>query len=167
MKLKSENWTTTMASIASSSSTLSTCLLLHSPTPQLGRRRMRPNFVRIMPTRSCLDDTSSLLTAAQYTVCIIFQFIIVSFLSSFQTLFLFFGCVICNLCKQFNQSLTFESPFWCFTIIQFIGRWMSFVEMYYCCIGGYIREKWHGCRFGVWSCFWYGHSAFGPPASSW
>ncbi|KAI5446675.1 variant 2 [Lathyrus oleraceus] len=57
-----------MASIASSSSTLSTCLLLHSPTPQLGRRRMRPNFVRIMPTRSCLDDTSSLLTAAQYTV---------------------------------------------------------------------------------------------------
>ncbi|KAL5097780.1 hypothetical protein RYX36_002107 [Vicia faba] len=59
-----------MASIASSSSTLSTGFLLHSPTPQLGRRRKRstPNFVRIMPTRSSLDDTSSLLTAAQYTV---------------------------------------------------------------------------------------------------
>ncbi|CAK8531490.1 unnamed protein product [Lathyrus sativus] len=59
-----------MASIASSSSTLSTGLRLHSPTPQLCRRwkRIGPNFVRIMPTRSCLDDTSSLLTAAQYTV---------------------------------------------------------------------------------------------------
>ncbi|XP_058728023.1 probable ribose-5-phosphate isomerase 4, chloroplastic isoform X1 [Vicia villosa] len=59
-----------MASIASSSSTLSTGLLLRSPTLQLGRRRIRitPNSVRIIPTRSCLDDTSSLLKAAQYTV---------------------------------------------------------------------------------------------------
>jgi ribose 5-phosphate isomerase A len=70
-----------MASIASSSS-LSTGFLLHSFTPQLNSRRrwkmFRPNFVRIMPTRSCLDDTSSLLQAAQYTVCINFQFIILS-----------------------------------------------------------------------------------------
>ncbi|CAJ2662627.1 unnamed protein product [Trifolium pratense] len=60
-----------MASIASSSS-LSKGFLLHSLTPQLnsrGRRKIfRPNFVRIMPTRSCLDDTSSLLQAAKYTV---------------------------------------------------------------------------------------------------
>lgn len=57
-----------MASIASS-----TGLLLNSPTSLLERRRRRrkrisPNFVRMMPTRSCLDDTSSLLQAAQYTV---------------------------------------------------------------------------------------------------
>ncbi|XP_004486512.2 probable ribose-5-phosphate isomerase 4, chloroplastic [Cicer arietinum] len=57
-----------MASIASFSS-LSTWLLLHSSTAPLdGRRKtITPNFVR-MPTRSCLDDTSSLLRAAQYTV---------------------------------------------------------------------------------------------------
>ncbi|CAJ1963080.1 unnamed protein product [Sphenostylis stenocarpa] len=55
-----------MASVASSSS-FSTRLLLHSPTPLLGRRRCRPNFLT-MVTRSCLDDSSALLRAAQYTV---------------------------------------------------------------------------------------------------
>ncbi|TKY72444.1 ribose-5-phosphate isomerase 4 [Spatholobus suberectus] len=58
-----------MASVASSSS-FSTRLLLHSPTPLLcrrRRRRSRPNFLR-MVTRSCLDDSSALLRAAQYTV---------------------------------------------------------------------------------------------------
>ncbi|AES64867.2 putative ribose-5-phosphate isomerase [Medicago truncatula] len=59
-----------MASIAS---LLSTGLLLNSsPTSPLDRRRRRkrisPTFVRMMPIRSCLDDTSSLLQAAQYTV---------------------------------------------------------------------------------------------------
>ncbi|XP_027339617.1 probable ribose-5-phosphate isomerase 4, chloroplastic isoform X2 [Abrus precatorius] len=54
-----------MASVASSSS-FSTRLLLHSPTVLLGSRS-GPNFVR-MVTRSCLDDSSALLRAAQYTV---------------------------------------------------------------------------------------------------
>ncbi|XP_057429561.1 probable ribose-5-phosphate isomerase 4, chloroplastic isoform X1 [Lotus japonicus] len=55
-----------MASAASSSS-FSTRLLLHSPTTLLGRRRRRSNVLR-MVTRSCLDDSSALLRAAQYTV---------------------------------------------------------------------------------------------------
>ncbi|KAK7329621.1 hypothetical protein VNO77_23791 [Canavalia gladiata] len=59
-----------MAPVASSSS-FSTKLLLHSPTTLLDfssrRRRKRPNFLK-MVTRSCLDDTSALLRAAQYTV---------------------------------------------------------------------------------------------------
>ncbi|RZB64483.1 putative ribose-5-phosphate isomerase 4, chloroplastic isoform C [Glycine soja] len=55
-----------MASVASSSS-FSTRLLLHSHTPLVCRRRCRPNFLR-MVTRSCLDDSSALLRAAQHTV---------------------------------------------------------------------------------------------------
>ncbi|XP_068496019.1 probable ribose-5-phosphate isomerase 4, chloroplastic isoform X2 [Phaseolus vulgaris] len=55
-----------MASVASSSS-FSTRHLLRSPTPLLGRRRCRPNFLS-MVTRSCLDDSSALLHAAEYTV---------------------------------------------------------------------------------------------------
>lgn len=68
-----------MASVASSSSSFSTRLLLHPSTALLSnstrsrsrsRRRSRPNFVRIV-TRSCLDDSSALLRAAQYTVIIL------------------------------------------------------------------------------------------------
>ncbi|XP_061370477.1 probable ribose-5-phosphate isomerase 4, chloroplastic isoform X2 [Gastrolobium bilobum] len=63
-----------MASVTSSSS-FSTRLLLHSPIALLSsssrrsrsRRRNKPNFLR-MVTRSCLDDSSALLRAAQYTV---------------------------------------------------------------------------------------------------
>ncbi|XP_057757389.1 probable ribose-5-phosphate isomerase 4, chloroplastic isoform X2 [Arachis stenosperma] len=58
-----------MASLTcSSSSSFSTKLPLHSSTP-LKRRRRRSNhdFLR-MVTRSCLDDSSALLRAAQYTV---------------------------------------------------------------------------------------------------
>ncbi|KAL2341613.1 hypothetical protein Fmac_009553 [Flemingia macrophylla] len=49
-----------------SSSTFSTRLLLHSPT-SLICRRSRPRFLRML-TRSCLDDSSALLRAAEYTV---------------------------------------------------------------------------------------------------
>lgn len=231
------NWTIdTMPSVASSSS-FSTGLLLHSPTTTLlGRRRRRKNFVR-MVTRSCLDDSSALLRAAQYTVwtfnswlplfptlkfcsfsCILFFFpsvIIIRFFMPIQQLQGFFwwdflqylskSC-LCNvsntpfcyskwnvrqkvyssyydyvksffLCLLANSvcvcvcvsKLCFgyvsNTPFWWLVIVHFIWRWMNFVDMCCCLAGGYIREKWHGCRIGVWSCFWYGHSAFGSPAS--
>ncbi|XP_020221997.1 probable ribose-5-phosphate isomerase 4, chloroplastic [Cajanus cajan] len=50
-----------------SSSTLSTRLHLHSPTSLTSIRSRRPNFLRML-TRSCLDDSSALLRAAEYTV---------------------------------------------------------------------------------------------------
>ncbi|XLS47332.1 hypothetical protein HN51_021690 [Arachis hypogaea] len=52
----------------SSSSSFSTKLPLHSSTPlKRSRRRSNHDFLR-MVTRSCLDDSSALLRAAQYTV---------------------------------------------------------------------------------------------------
>ncbi|XP_072091160.1 probable ribose-5-phosphate isomerase 4, chloroplastic isoform X1 [Arachis hypogaea] len=57
-----------MASLTcSSSSSFSTKLPLHSTTPLKRRRRSNHDFLR-MVTRSCLDDSSALLRAAQYTV---------------------------------------------------------------------------------------------------
>nr|XP_025694400.1 probable ribose-5-phosphate isomerase 4, chloroplastic isoform X1 [Arachis hypogaea] len=59
-----------MASLTcSSSSSFSTKLPLHSTTPLKRRRRSNHDFLR-MVTRSCLDDSSALLRAAQYTVCL-------------------------------------------------------------------------------------------------
>lgn len=125
------NWTIdTMPSVASSSS-FSTGLLLHSPTTTLlGRRRRRKNFVR-MVTRSCLDDSSALLRAAQYTVwtfnswlplfptlkfcsfsCILF-FSRVSSLSGFSCQFnnfkAFFGEIFCNICQN-RVFVMFPTP---------------------------------------------------------
>ncbi|XP_028794496.1 probable ribose-5-phosphate isomerase 4, chloroplastic [Neltuma alba] len=55
-----------MALVASSSSFFSA--LTHSHIPPWGdRNKRRSNFLRIIP-RSCLDDSSSLSQAAQYTV---------------------------------------------------------------------------------------------------
>ncbi|XLR53468.1 hypothetical protein S83_004140, partial [Arachis hypogaea] len=52
----------------SSSSSFSTKLPLHSSTPlKRSRRRSNHDFLR-MVTRSCLDDSSAILRAAQYTV---------------------------------------------------------------------------------------------------
>ncbi|XLS81189.1 hypothetical protein HN51_047020, partial [Arachis hypogaea] len=58
-----------MASLTcSSSSSFLTKLPLHSSTPlKRTRRRSNHDFLR-MVTRSCLDDNSALLRAAQYTI---------------------------------------------------------------------------------------------------
>ncbi|QHO52811.1 putative ribose-5-phosphate isomerase 4 [Arachis hypogaea] len=56
------------SSRCSSSSSFSTKLPLHSSTPlKRSRRRSNHDFLR-MVTRSCLDDSSAILRAAQYTV---------------------------------------------------------------------------------------------------
>ncbi|XP_020976410.1 probable ribose-5-phosphate isomerase 4, chloroplastic isoform X2 [Arachis ipaensis] len=58
-----------MASLTcSSSSSFSTKLPLHSSTPLTRRRRRSTHEFLRMVTRSCLDDSSALLRAAQYTV---------------------------------------------------------------------------------------------------
>lgn len=86
---ESGNWRA-MASVASSSS-FSTRLLLHSHTPLVCRRRCRPNFLR-MVTRSCLDDSSALLRAAQHTVLTMNSWI--PFSAIFKICLLYCTCLI-------------------------------------------------------------------------
>lgn len=120
------NWTIdTMPSVVSSSS-FSTGLLLHSPTTTLlGRRRRRKNFVR-MVTRSCLDDSSALLRAAQYTV-----WTFNSWLPLFPTLkFCSFSCILfffpeCHHYQVFHANSTTSRLF----LVRFFAIFVKIVSL--------------------------------------